>query len=64
VGKVRGEIVRHAEFTATVEQIVEVNEEICEVRPAPGGAASECPCGTEGEKGGSGTRSRRRRPPR
>jgi len=64
VEKVRREIARHAEFTATVEQIIEVNEQICEARPAAGGAAGEDPSGTGGEKGGSGTRSRRRRPPR
>jgi hypothetical protein len=63
VEKVRGEIARHAEFTATVEQIIEVNEAICEARPAAGGTAGEGPSGTGGEKGGSGTRSRRRRPP-
>jgi hypothetical protein len=64
VEKVRREIARHAEFTSTVEQIIEVNEAICEGRPAPGGAAGEDPSGTGGEKGGSGRRSRRRRPPR
>jgi hypothetical protein len=64
VEKVRGEIARHAEFTATVEQIIEVNEAICEARPAAGGAAGQDPSGTGGEKGGSGRRSRRRRPPR
>jgi len=64
VAKVRGEIARHAEFTAMVEQIIEVNEEICEARPAAGGAAGEDPSGTGGEKGGSGRPSRRRRPPR
>jgi hypothetical protein len=64
VEKVRGEIARHAEFAATVEQIIEVNEEICEARPAAGGAAGDAPSGTGGEKGGSGRRSRRRRPPR
>jgi hypothetical protein len=64
VEKVRGEIARHAEFTATVEQIVEVNEAICETRPAvPGAAAGEGPSGEGGEKGGSGRRSRRRKPP-
>src|SRR6516162_9141943 len=57
VEKVRREIARHAEFTATVEQIIEVNEQICEARPAAGGAAGEDPSGTGGEKGGSGTRS-------
>jgi hypothetical protein len=64
VGKVRREIARHAEFTTTVEQIIEVNEKICEARPAAGSAASEDPSGTGGEKGGSGGRSRRRSPPR
>ena len=64
VEKVRREIARHAEFAATAEQIIEVNEKICEARPAAGGAVSEDPSGTEGEKGGSGTRSRRRSPPR
>ena len=64
VEKVRLEIARHAEFATTVEQIIEVNEKICEARPAAGSAASEDPSGTEGQKGGSGTRSRRRSPPR
>ena len=64
VEKVRREIARHAEFAATVEQIIEVNEVICEARPAAGEAAGDPPSGTGGEKGGSGSRSRRRRPPR
>ena len=33
VGKVRAELARHPEFAAPSEQIVEVNEEICEARP-------------------------------
>jgi hypothetical protein len=63
VEKVRREIRRHAEFTATAEQIAEVNEAICEARPAAG-SAGEDPSGMGGEKGGSGRSSRRRRPPR
>ena len=63
VEKVRREIARHAEFTSAVEQVIEVNEKICEARPAAGAAAGQDPSGTGGEKGGSGTRSRRRRPP-
>jgi len=63
VDKVRREIGRHAEFTAAVERIIEVNEAICEARPADG-AAGEDPSGTGGEKGGSGRHSRRRKPPR
>ena len=51
VGKVRREIARHAEFATTVAQIIEVNEKICEARPAAGGAAGEDPSGTGGEGG-------------
>ncbi len=60
IEKVRREIARHAEFTATVEQIVEVNEKICEVRPAAGTDAPPVP---GGEKGGFSPRSRKRSPP-
>jgi Family of unknown function (DUF6788) len=61
VDKVRRELARYAEFTAISEQIAEVNEKICEARPAAGMAA---PSAVEGEKGGSGTRSGQRPPPR
>ena len=60
VEKVRREIARHAEFTAAVEQIVEVNERICETRPVAGRQAPPVP---EGEKRGSSPRSRKRSPP-
>jgi Family of unknown function (DUF6788) len=59
IDKVRREIARHAEFTATVEQIVEVSEKICEARPAAGTDAPPVP---GGEKGGSSRRSRKRNP--
>jgi hypothetical protein len=59
VEKVRREIARHAEFAATVEQLAEVNEKICEARPTAGLGAPSAP---EGEKGGSGRRSRGRNP--
>ena len=61
VEKVRREIARHAEFTATVEQIAEVSEKICEARPVAGTDAPPVP---GGEKGGSSRRSRKRSPPR
>ena len=61
VEKVRRELARHAEFAATVEQIAEVNEKICEARPVAGIDAPPLP---EGGKGGSSRRSRGRRPPR
>ena len=61
VEKVRREVARHAEFATAVEQIIEVNEKICEARPTAG---TDAPSAPEGEKGGSGTRSRRRSPPR
>ena len=61
VEKVRREVARHAEFATAVEQIIEVSEKICEARPTAG---TDAPSAPEGEKGGSGTRSRRRSPPR
>ncbi len=59
VGKVRAEVARHAEFTAISDQIAQVNEKICEARPV---AATGMPAVPEREKGGSGLRSRRRKP--
>ena len=61
VDKVRREVGRHGEFTGISEQIAEVNEKICEARPAAGRAAPAVP---GGEKRGSARRSRRRKPPR
>jgi hypothetical protein len=61
VEKVRRELARYAEFTVISGQIAEVNEKICEARPA---AVTGVPSAPEGEKGGSGTRSGHRRPPR
>ena len=58
VEKVRGEVARHAEFTAISEQIAEVSERICEARPAAG---TDAPSAPEGEKRGSATRSPGRR---
>ena len=61
VEKVRAEVARHAEFTAIAERIAEVNEKICEARPAAGADAPSAP---EGEKGGSSRLSRGRDQPR
>src|SRR5690349_13831082 len=61
VDKVRAEVARHGEFAAVCEQIAEVNEKICEARPAAGTDRLSAP---EGEKRGSVRRSRRRNPPR
>jgi hypothetical protein len=61
VARVRREVARHGEFAAISEQIAEVNEKICEARPAAGTDAPPVP---EGEKRGSGRRSRGRKPPR
>ena len=61
VDKVRREVARHAEFAAICEQIAEVNEKICEARPAAGKAAPSAP---DGEKRGSARRSHGRRQPR
>jgi hypothetical protein len=62
VEKVRRELARHGEFTAISEQIAELNEKICEARPAAG-TSSALPA-PDGEKGGSARRSRGRKPPR
>jgi len=65
--KVRREIANYRRFVAVTEQIVEVNEAICEARPAPPAAAGDGDGGAPpagGEKGGSARRSPRRRRPR
>ena len=46
VDRVRREVARHADFAAISEQIAEVNEKICEARPA----AADAPPVPEGEK--------------
>jgi hypothetical protein len=54
VGKVRRELDRYAEFVTLTDRLVEVNERICEARPA-GGAGQDGPDTSpvsEGEKGG------------
>jgi len=62
--KARREAAEYERFRDLVGQVTGVNEAICSARPAaPGGAGGGVPSGTGGEKGGSGTRSRRRRPP-
>ena len=48
VGKVRRELAAYQEFASLTERIVEVNEAICEARPASGTVAPSAP---EGEKG-------------
>jgi hypothetical protein len=60
VEKVRRELARYAEFAAISEQVAEVNERICEARPA----GMDAPSVPEGERGGSSPRLRGRRPPR
>lgn len=54
-------------FADLSDQTVEINEAICEARP-PGASTLQSrpvpPAETDGEKGGSSPRSRRRSPPR
>ena len=52
--KVRREIADYKQFVAVTEQIVEVNEAICEARPAPPAAAGDGAPPTGGEKGAPG----------
>jgi hypothetical protein len=61
--KVRAELANYRQFTALSEEIVEVNEAICEARPVPP-AGEQPPASPAGERGGSPRRSRRRSPPR
>ena len=62
--KARREVAEYERFKDFIRQVTEVNEAICAARPAgPGDAGEDAPPGRAGEKGGSGTRSRRRRPP-
>jgi hypothetical protein len=65
--KVRSELGHYRQFVAVTEQIVQVNEAICEARPVLSPAAGDGEAGASpagGEKGGSARRSRRRRPQR
>jgi hypothetical protein len=61
--KVRAELANYKQFAAVSEQIVAVNEAICEARPVTP-AAGESPAGPAGERGGSARRSPRRPPSR
>jgi hypothetical protein len=64
VDKVRAELANYQRFADLSEQIVAVNESICEARP-PNPAATAPPAATMGdEKGGSATSSRRSSRPR
>jgi hypothetical protein len=60
--KARREVGEYARFRDLVGLVTEVNEAICQARPAvPGEAGGDAPSGPDGEKGGSRKRSRRRR---
>ena len=62
--KARREVAEYARFRDLAGQVTEVNEAICQARPAvPGEADGDSPPGPGGERGGSGRPSRRRRPP-
>jgi len=61
--KVRAELAAYRQFTTLAEQIVAVNEAICEARPIVVPAEGS-PASPAGERGGSPRRSRRRSPPR
>jgi hypothetical protein len=63
VDKVRAELANYHRFAGISEQIVEVNEAICEARP-PGASSPAPPAETGGEKRGSAARSRRSSPRR
>ena len=62
--KVRRELANYQRFAGLSERIVEVNEAICEARPPDADTAVAPSAGTEAEKGGSASRSKRSSPPR
>ena len=63
--KARREVAEYERFRDLVGQVTEVNEAICQGRPAAEGQdVGDSPPGPGGERGGSGRPSRRRRPPR
>jgi hypothetical protein len=64
VDKVRAELANYHRFAAVSEQIVVVNEAICEARPPNPDAATAPPAATGDEKGGSARRSKRSSPRR
>jgi hypothetical protein len=64
VEKVRGELANYRRFADVSEQIVAVNEAICEARPPDAAAATAPPAATGDEKGGSARRSTRSSRPR
>jgi len=61
--KARREVTEYERFRDLARQVTEVNEAICLARPAVAGSADDVSPGPGEEKGGSGTRSQRRRPP-
>jgi hypothetical protein len=61
--KARREVAEYERFRDLTGRVTEVNEAICQARPAVPGAGADASPGTGGEKGGSGRRSRRSRPP-
>ena len=62
--KARREVAEYERFRDLAGQVTEVNEAICQARPAvPGEGGVDASPGPGEEKGGSGRPSRRRRPP-
>lgn len=62
--KAQQEVAHYRRFQGMVEEIVEVNEQICEARPVPALAADQPPAQAEGKKGGSSRSSRRSSKPK
>ena len=57
--KAQREVANYKRFRGLVEEIVEVNEQICEARPVAALAADQPPAEAEGKKKGSSRSSRR-----
>lgn len=62
--KAQREVANYKRFRGLVQEIVEVNERICEARPVPALATDQAPAEAGGEKGGSSRSSKRSSRPR
>jgi hypothetical protein len=64
LAKVSAEVANYARFKQILSELIDVNEAICRARPISAVAERDAPAGTDGQKRGSSTGSRKRSRPR
>jgi hypothetical protein len=62
--KVSAEVGNYRRFKQLVAELIEINEAICAARPVSALAERDAQAGTDGQKGGSSPRSKKRSRPR